>query len=251
MAIAAGSDILASDFIDTSAGAGDAGKGVKVDSAGKIDESFQKAPITKKMVAGETINGATLPVPIYQNTTDNEVYACIANDQAKLEFIGFAVSDSTDGAAIDVVLNGIVGGFSALDEGVKYYVQDTSGTIGTAMGTYEILVGIAISSTELLIQKGNWEYIGSASVAMGTAPQTLTSPTAARFAILVLAADNGTTIYDRETMPIAKKGASTVKRLTDTTNPAGFQASWSGDTITLSLFGTLLTRVEGTAYFYK
>ena len=113
---------------------------------------------TKKMRqeefnAGATINGATLPVPVYQNTTDNEVYACDANVATALNFIGFAISDGTNGNAIIVQHTGTVGGFSGLDEGELYYVQDVAGTIGTTKGTYAILVGIAISETELIIIK--------------------------------------------------------------------------------------------------
>ena len=100
--------------------------------------------------AGETINGATLPVPVYQDTSDNEFYACDANDTAKLNFVGFAISD---GNPIDIQMNGIVKGFSGLDEGEKYYVQDTAGTIGKTPGTHKIYVGRAISQTELLIEK--------------------------------------------------------------------------------------------------
>ena len=181
MAITAGSDILASDFINTSAGAGDSGKAPKLDSAGKLDESFEKAPMAKVMTAGETINGATLPVPIYQNTTDNEVYACDGNDTAKLNFIGFAVSNSTNGNSIDTILGGIVGGFSGLDEGEEYYVQDAVGTIGKTPGTYNILVGIAISATEILIIKNKRVAIGSGSfsatgnvvVTTGFAPKSI------------------------------------------------------------------------------
>ena len=40
MSIAAGSDALASDFISTSAGAGDSGKGVKLNASGKLDKTF-------------------------------------------------------------------------------------------------------------------------------------------------------------------------------------------------------------------
>ena len=107
----------------------------------------------EEMTAGATIAGATLPVPVYQNTSDNEVYACDANVATALEFLGFAISDGTDGNAIIVQHTGIVGGFTGLDEGEKYYVQDAIGTIGKAKGTYKILVGRAISSTELLILK--------------------------------------------------------------------------------------------------
>jgi hypothetical protein len=42
MTIATGQNINASDFINTSAGAGDASKGVKLDSAGKINANMKK-----------------------------------------------------------------------------------------------------------------------------------------------------------------------------------------------------------------
>ncbi len=103
--------------------------------------------------AGGTINGGTLPVPVYQNTSDNEFYACDANDTTKLKFVGFAISNSTDGNPIDLQLSGIVRGFSGLDEGELYYVQDAVGTIGKTPGTVVVLVGRAVSTTELLIIK--------------------------------------------------------------------------------------------------
>lgn len=103
--------------------------------------------------AGETINGETLPVPVYQSSADSEVYACDANDSAKLRFIGFAISNSTNGNPITVTTNGIVGGFSGLTVGSIYYVQDTAGSIGTTPGTNKIPVGVAISTTQILIIK--------------------------------------------------------------------------------------------------
>jgi hypothetical protein len=108
----------------------------------------------RTMVAGATINGATLPVPVYQNKTDNEFYACDGDDTAAMKFLGFAISNGTDGAAIDVQFSGVVPGFTSLTEGEKYYASDTVGAIANTAGTREILVGIAISETELLIQKG-------------------------------------------------------------------------------------------------
>ncbi len=153
MAITAGSDILAADFIDTSAGAGDSGKAVKVDGNGKIDHSFQKAPIIKTMTAGATISGATLPVPVYQNAADSEMYACDGNDTSAVNFVGFAITDGTDGNNIDIQFEGVVSGFSGLTVGARYYVQDTVGTIGITQGTQSILVGKAVSATEILITK--------------------------------------------------------------------------------------------------
>lgn len=104
--------------------------------------------------AGETIAGATLPVAIYQNTSDNELYACDGNDLTKLQFLAFAISNSTDGNPIIIQTSGIVKGFTGLVEGSKYYVQDDK-TIGLAKGTYPIYVGRAISETELLIEKNH------------------------------------------------------------------------------------------------
>lgn len=157
-------DINESDMIneserDTATPANDADHLVRLESDGKIHPFFTKNGFVPN--AGETINGATLPVPVYQDKTDNEVYACDANVNTKYKYIGFAISNSTDGNAIRVQTNGIVPGFTGLAEGEKYYVQDAVGTIGTSPGTMEILVGVAISETELLIQKGRRHTSGN------------------------------------------------------------------------------------------
>lgn len=125
--------------------------------------------------AGATINGGTLPVPVYQSKSDNEFYACDANDTNALKFLGFAISNSTDGASMDIQFNGVVTGFTGLAEGEKYYVQDTVGTIGTTPGTYEVLVGIAISETELMIQKGRRRAAGVSSQADAGVDETTTN----------------------------------------------------------------------------
>lgn len=122
----------------------------------------------KSVTAGATISGATLPVPVYQNKTDNEFYACDANDTAAMKYLGFAIGNGTDGAAVNVQFTGIVSGFTGLSEGEKYYLQDTVGTIGSTIGTYGILVGVAISETEILIQKSTRRQSGELG-ALGTA----------------------------------------------------------------------------------
>lgn len=102
--------------------------------------------------AGETINGATTPVAVYMDNSDDEWYACDANDTTKLNFQGFATTNGTDGATFLVQMQGIVSGFTGLTKGARYYVQDDK-TIGTTVGTYEVKVGTAVSTTELLIEK--------------------------------------------------------------------------------------------------
>lgn len=111
--------------------------------------------------AGETINGATLPVPVYQQYDDKEWYACDANVVGKCAFRGFAISNSTNGNDITIQFNGVVSGFSGLTEGAQYFVQDTAGTIGTSVGTNTVPVGIALSATELLIRHDDIIVSGS------------------------------------------------------------------------------------------
>ena len=121
-------------------------------SAAEINDDL---PIV--LTAGATINGATLPVACYIKNADEEIYACDANDTDALKFIGFAISNSTDGNDITFQTKGIVSGFTGLTVASNYYVQDDK-TIGTSKGTYYVIVGIAISATELLIVKNEMSY---------------------------------------------------------------------------------------------
>lgn len=171
-----GDDALASDFINESerdaTPANDEGRVAKLESDGRIGAFFTRIGLT--INAGETINGATLPVPVYQDKSDGELYACDANDTGKLKFIGFAISNSTNGNPIKFQGAGVVSGFSGLSFGEKYYVQDSVGTIGTTPGTYEVLVGIAVSSTQILIQKGG-RYASGVTSFNSTSNQTITT----------------------------------------------------------------------------
>ena len=112
--------------------------------------------------SGETINGATLPVAVFMDDTADELLACDADDSARLQFDGFAISNSTNGNPITLQKDGVVDGFTGLDIGKKYYVQDDK-TIGTAIGTNPVLVGVAISATQILIIKNGRMATGSIS----------------------------------------------------------------------------------------
>ena len=203
--------------------------------------------------AGETINGGTLPVACYQDSADGELYACDANDQTKLKFIGFAISNSTDGNPIDFQGEGIVRGFSGLTPGATYYVQDDK-TIGTSIGTYEVKVGIALTATELLIQKGSFEYMGNAVASGITSGSTITVPSDARFAIVkvVLPVHSGGNLENAiGELFLSKKGkTSGIFQSAANTNEQYVNASWSGTTITLTTAGTDMSG-SCQGYFYK
>lgn len=111
---------------------------------------------------------------LYAQLDDAELYACDADNINKINFSGFAISNSTDGNPISFQGSGIVRGFSGLSKGKKYYIQDDK-TIGTSPDTYEVLVGVAISETELLIQKGNRYASGVQAIANSTATYTITT----------------------------------------------------------------------------
>ncbi|MDD5527780.1 MAG: hypothetical protein PHO56_02270 [Patescibacteria group bacterium] len=113
--------------------------------------------------AAETI-GILKPV-FLDDATDNWKYAD-ADDTARLKFDGFSLAAGSAGVAMPAQCSGVVRGLSSLDPGKKYYVQD-DGTIGIVPGTNLILVGIAISATELLIIKintpGDKDFFGDGS----------------------------------------------------------------------------------------
>lgn len=85
---------------------------------------------------------------------------------------GVAISNSTESSLIEVQLSGVVSGFSGLELGKKYYVQDTVGTIGNSVGTYEICVGESISTTQIVMKKYSGEYRGSLSFSGVGTPTT-------------------------------------------------------------------------------
>lgn len=56
-----------------------------------------------------------------------------------------------DPTSVEVVVGGVLGGFSGLTPNAKYYLSNTAGAISTSPGSTSILLGKAISATELLI----------------------------------------------------------------------------------------------------
>jgi hypothetical protein len=120
----------------------------RVSSSG--DAFASSITISRVLTAGETITGATTPQAVYVNPSDNKVYICDGNDADKLRFVGFAITSANADASVNIQFNDVVSGFTGLTEGEYYYLQDDK-TIGVNPGTYFVQLGIAISSTQLLI----------------------------------------------------------------------------------------------------
>lgn len=86
--------------------------------------------------------------------TAGRVYkaSSLSNGENYNNFVGFQVSGSTSlGGAAGVAYGGVVPGFSGLTQGSTYYMSDTGGAISTTAGSYTRELGIAVSTTELLV----------------------------------------------------------------------------------------------------
>ena len=84
------------------------------------------------------------------------VYPCAADAVETLTCLGFATTKAQPGESVTVQTSGIVGGFTDLVVGAKYYVQNAAGTIGEAPGSHQKLVGMSVSPQELSVV---WEEV--------------------------------------------------------------------------------------------
>lgn len=78
-----------------------------------------------------------------------------ANTNKYLTFLGFAQAGATVGQSLMVQTDGIVTGLSGLTPLATYFLADSAGTIATTTGTNSKKIGIALSTTTLLIKHDN------------------------------------------------------------------------------------------------
>lgn len=135
-----------------SSGAGDAGKLVKLDSAGRIDQTMMPTGIgadTKTFTAGEAIAARAL---VHINASGQIVNADASNDRQAVGFVTDAVANAGTGT---VYFDGTISGLSGLTAGARYFLSDsTPGGISTTAptaGAGKCLqeIGTATSATEL------------------------------------------------------------------------------------------------------
>jgi hypothetical protein len=66
-------------------------------------------------------------------------------------FIGFVNASAIAGGSVTVALSGVLGSFSSLLAGAQYYLSNTGGAIATTAGSITRKLGIAISTTQLVV----------------------------------------------------------------------------------------------------
>jgi len=74
-----------------------------------------------------------------------------SNNLRLTSFVGFANSSVSASAALVVIVGGVFGGLSGLSYGAQYYLNNSNGSIGTSPGSNTRKVGIAISTTQMLV----------------------------------------------------------------------------------------------------
>lgn len=117
-------------------------------SGGTVDFDNQ---IITGVVAGETIAAGDW---VFFNTADQEWYLIDADTAAEVDgaYIGVALGSGTDGVSITggIQISGVYT-TTGLTAGSVYYLSNTAGDIGTSAGTTERAIGVALSTTKLLL----------------------------------------------------------------------------------------------------
>lgn len=100
---------------------------------------------------GENI---TAPAPVYLKASDSKIYkaSSSAENEAANSFVGFLMETGVTNDVKKVQVSGKVTGLSSLTAGSKIYLKDTAGTYGTTAGTVSKLLGIAVSTTALILR---------------------------------------------------------------------------------------------------
>jgi len=199
---------------------------------------------------------------VYEMSSTKKAFKSDANDYYRYKFDGFAITTATAGNNINVQTAGIVSGFTGLSTMDTYFVQDTIGTISNSKGTYEIKTGKAVSDSQLLIEKGNSEYIGSTSIdysniiALNNNGYVASVPFDAKYFICHLYGYTSGTNYIGQIFPIYRNGISS-GGIFDKGDATGYQAISvslnKGAIFLATLFSgsSANTNITGTIYFYR
>ena len=124
--------------------------GEEVQSA-KINQNFTESLNNyRDFTYGESI---AINDTLYLKTSDGKVYKTDADfpDERILKFVGFAKESGVADDVKKVQASGKVAGLSGLTIGSFYYLSNTAGEISITEGSFSRRIGIATSTTELLL----------------------------------------------------------------------------------------------------
>lgn len=142
---------------NSSAGAGDAGKLVKLDAGGKIDATMMPAGVgaeSRSMTTSEALAAGDL-VNIH-NSSGPKVRKADATSAGK-EAHGFVLASAGSGASVTVYPEeAVISGLSSLTPGARMFLHTTAGaasaTAPSTSGQVVQEIGFAISTTEILFR---------------------------------------------------------------------------------------------------
>jgi hypothetical protein len=121
------------------------------------------------LTAGETLAAldAVYLEPTLTQGTAGRVYKMDADvliKSTQAMFVGFALAAASAAANVNIQISGVVSGFTGLTTGAMYYASSTAGAITATKPLHPLPVGIAISTTQLLINTRKREQEESENV---------------------------------------------------------------------------------------
>lgn len=122
-----------------------------ITTGGSINCSFGPTFVTTIQVALKPAN----PVASSRVIKASAAAPTDLNNLVLTNLVGFARTSAAAEADVDVVYSGVAGGLSGLTMNSHYFLSNTAGAIATSAGTNSKKVGLAVSSTELLIKNEN------------------------------------------------------------------------------------------------
>lgn len=142
--------------VQSSGGAGDAGKIPALNAQGKIDSTMLDQTPARTMTASENITG---PAIINVHNSSGSKVRKADNSGIATAADGYAQSSISSGASGSVTLGeGVVSGFVGLTEGAVYFLGTAGGvtaTPPTSAGNIVQRIGKAVSTTEIAFDRSD------------------------------------------------------------------------------------------------
>lgn len=169
----------------------------QADAAYSVKQVFVRVTAT----AGETL---TAGQPVCIKDADGYAYKADSNDSALRPAIGIVGSKTgASGATVEIIISGIMTGWTSLSEGANAYLSETAGAVTQSAPTWNQKIGVALSTTDYYFNCQN--YFDSSSLAAlgvltGATPVILEGATADAYETTITptdpTADNTITLPD-------------------------------------------------------